>query len=32
MVADFYEIDVRTVKRYIESHEEEIKHNGYAVL
>lgn len=32
MVADFYEIDVRTVKRYIENHEDEIKHNGYSIL
>lgn len=32
MVADFYEIDVRTVKRYLENHEDEIKHNGYFVL
>lgn len=32
MVADFYEIDVRTIKRYLETYEEEIKHNGYSVL
>ncbi|MGC4127975.1 MAG: DNA-binding protein [Bergeyella sp.] len=32
MVADFYEIDVRTVKRYLENYEDEIKHNGYSVL
>ena len=29
MVADFYEIDERTVKRYLEKYEEELKHNGY---
>ncbi len=32
MVADFYEIDVRTVKRYLENYEDEIKHNGYSIL
>lgn len=32
MVADFYEIDIRTVKRYIENYEDEIKHNGYSIL
>jgi len=29
MVADFYEIDERTVKRYLEKYSKEIKHNGY---
>lgn len=29
MVADFYAIDERTVKRYLENHEQELKHNGY---
>jgi hypothetical protein len=29
MVADFYEIDERTVKRYLEKYENELKHNGY---
>jgi len=29
MVADFYEVDERTIKRYLESHEAELKHNGY---
>ena len=29
MVADFYEVDERTVKRYLESHEDELKRNGY---
>ncbi len=32
MVADFYDVDVRTIKRYVESHEEEVVHNGYVVL
>jgi hypothetical protein len=32
MLADFYEIDIRTIKRYLDSHEEEIKHNGYSIL
>jgi hypothetical protein len=29
MVADFYEVDERTIKRYLESYEDELKHNGY---
>jgi hypothetical protein len=29
MVADFYEVDERTVKRYLEKFEAELKHNGY---
>lgn len=29
MVADFYEIDERTVKRYLEKNGEELKHDGY---
>lgn len=32
MVADFYEVDVRTIKRNVENFEDEIKHNGYVVL
>ena len=32
MVADFYGVDVKTVKRNVEKYEEEIKHNGYNVL
>ncbi|MCD8421704.1 DNA-binding protein [Tenacibaculum finnmarkense] len=32
MVADFYEIDIRTVKRYVESYQDEIKHNGYVII
>ena len=30
--AEFYEVDVRTVKRYVENFEEEIGHNGYVIL
>ena len=29
MVADFYGVDVSTINRYLASHEEELKHNGY---
>ena len=29
MVADFYEIDERTVKRYLEKYNQELRHNGY---
>ncbi|MDD2256555.1 MAG: DNA-binding protein [Bacteroidales bacterium] len=29
MVASFYEVDERTIERYLESHEQELKHNGY---
>ncbi len=29
MVADFYEIEERTVKRYLEKYETELKYNGY---
>ena len=29
MVADFYEVDERTIERYLESHEQELKYNGY---
>lgn len=29
MVAEFYEIDERTVDRYLEQHENELKNNGY---
>lgn len=32
MVADFYEVDVRTVKRYVENFEDELGHNGYVVI
>ena len=29
MVADFYEVEERTIERYLESHEVELRHNGY---
>ena len=29
MVADFYEVEERTIRRYLKSHEAELKHNGY---
>ncbi|GHT38714.1 hypothetical protein AGMMS49965_02910 [Bacteroidia bacterium] len=29
MVADFYEVDEKTIKRYLKSHEQELKDNGY---
>lgn len=29
MVADFYGVDERTIKRYLENYENELKHNGY---
>ena len=29
MVADFYEVDTRTIENYLASNEEELKHNGY---
>ncbi|HBL78052.1 MAG: DNA-binding protein [Bacteroidetes bacterium GWF2_42_66] len=29
MVANFYSVDERTVKRYLENYEQELKHNGY---
>ncbi|NJB82123.1 DNA-binding protein [Wenyingzhuangia aestuarii] len=32
MVADFYDVDTRTIKRYVDKYEEEIIHNGYCVL
>jgi len=32
MVADFYDVDVRTIKRLLETFEVEVKHNGYSVL
>lgn len=31
MVADYYGVDVRTISRYIVSHQEELEHNGYFV-
>ena len=29
MVADYYEVDIRTISRYIENNQEELEHNGY---
>jgi len=29
MVADFYEVEERTIERYLENYESELKHNGY---
>lgn len=29
MVADFYEVDVRTIDNYLAANEAELKHNGY---
>ena len=31
MAADYYEVDIRTVSRYIENHQEELEHNGYFI-
>ncbi len=32
MVADFYEIDERTLERYLENFSNELKHNGYVLI
>lgn len=32
MVADFYEVDVRTIENLLKANEEELAHNGYKVL
>ena len=32
MVASFYEVDERTIERYISSFSEELKLNGYEIL
>src|SRR5690554_4669720 len=29
MVADFYEVDISTIDRYLDAYSEELKHNGY---
>lgn len=29
MVAEFYEVDIRTIDNYLASNEKELKHNGY---
>lgn len=31
-IADFYEVNIKTIRRYIESSEKELIHNGYCVL
>lgn len=31
-IADFYEVSIKTIKRYIETSEKELTHNGYTVL
>lgn len=31
MVADFFEIDISTVERYLEKYSDELKHNGYVL-
>lgn len=30
-VADFYDVSIKTIRRYIESSEKELTHNGYCV-
>ncbi len=31
MVADYYEVDIRTISRYIENHQEDLEQNGYVL-
>ena len=31
MVADYFEVDVRTIDNYLSNYEEELKHNGYVL-
>lgn len=31
MVANYFEVDERTVKRYLEKYSDELKHNGYVL-
>jgi len=31
MIANFYGVDERTIKRYLENYEQELKHNGYVL-
>ena len=31
-IADFYEVNIKTIRRYIEASEKELTHNGYCVL
>ena len=32
MLSEFYEVDERTIERYLDKHETEIKHNGYILI
>jgi len=32
MVADFFEVDISTVDRYLEKHADELQHNGYVLM
>ena len=32
MVAEFFEVDERTVERYLEKYSDELKHNGYVLI
>ncbi len=32
MVADFFEVDISTIDRYLEKHTDELKHNGYVLM
>ena len=32
MVADFFEIDISTIDRYLEKYSDELKHNGYVLM
>jgi len=32
MVADFFEVEERTIERYLDKHADELKHNGYILM
>ncbi len=32
MVAEFFEVDERTIERYLEKHSDELQHNGYVLM
>lgn len=32
MIAEFFDIDIRTISRYIEKYSDELRNNGYEVL
>lgn len=32
MVSDFFDVDIRTIERYLSNHSEELKQNGYQIL